>query len=143
MIWGWSRHCSLPPHALAPAPQALGKPPLGLVHMHLLLDARKGPCQGWPSCASGQELGKAHTRAESLTPVATGFPVCFITIGVRSLMAIDSPAHLSPSGLPPPWQPCHIHTVLTECSKAASEADPCGWPTCRGGAKTTAELQGL
>ena len=98
---------------------------------------------GWPSCASGQELRKAHTRAESLTPVATGFPVCFITIGVRSLMATDSPAHLSPSGLPPPWQPCHIHTVLTECSKAASEADPCGWPTCRGGAKTTAELQGL
>ena len=72
MIWGWSHHCSLPPHALAPAPQALGKPPLGLVHMHLLLDARKGPCQGWPSCASGQELGKAHTRAESshLWPLA-------------------------------------------------------------------------
>lgn len=46
-----------------------------------------------------QGLGKAASRAGSLTPIATSFPVYLVTDGAESFTATDSPVHLSPSGL--------------------------------------------
>ena len=49
------------------------------------------------------------------------------------------------------WGPCHLsshatsmpssHCSRPKSSRAASRGNSCGWPTCRGGDKTTIELQ--
>ena len=41
---------------------------MGLTLWYLLPGIRKGPRQGWPSHAGGQELGKSPIRARSLIP---------------------------------------------------------------------------
>ena len=87
--------------------------------------AKKSPHQGWPSYASCQALGKAPTRAGSHMPLAASFPT-----------------HLLPRG--PLW-PRQSYVLSspgqTQVLQAALGADSSGWPTDRGGAKTTAEPQ--
>ena len=73
-----------------------------------------------------QALGRTPTGAGSLMPMAAGYPTHPIP-----LRAPANPA--AAASAPSPHQGGHM------CSGATSGADPCGWPTCRGGVETTAE----
>ena len=97
-----------------------------------------------------QALGRAPAGACSLVPVAAGSPAQPIptrapmTPAAATSSSEDCPHHSghshNPATITSMSPPCRGGIV---CSVAASGTDPCGWPTFRGGAETTAEPQGL
>lgn len=76
-------HGACVPERLAEGEEGSLHPGKKLALAHLPAGVRKGPHQGGILCGR-QGLGKAASRAGSLTPIATSFPVYLVTDGAES-----------------------------------------------------------